>query len=273
MIEDKNEIKTKICNICKEEKNVDEFYPRSKNSVLLKYCCKLCEKEQSKVRYRKNKDKILERTGKNNKKRYELKKEEIKKARRERHKQNPEIDKKYYEDNREVILQQAKERNSVPEVKEHRRIVQKEYSLTENGKQKNKEAQIRYREKNRDKVNEYYRNRRRNDTRYRLRQNFSHEVWFSLKEGKSGSCFKFLSYTLDDLIKHLLNHPRRESWMTLENYGGKANEKERTWWIDHIKPVSSFNFKCEQDEEFQKCWALENLQPMEKIANIKKGDK
>ena len=27
------------------------------------------------------------------------------------------------------------------------------------------------------------------------------------------------------------------------------------------------------DEEFKKCWALENLQPMEKIANIKKGNK
>ncbi len=31
--------------------------------------------------------------------------------------------------------------------------------------------------------------------------------------------------------------------------------------------------KKRQDQEFKECWALSNLQPLEAIANIKKGNK
>jgi 5-methylcytosine-specific restriction endonuclease McrA len=42
--------------------------------------------------------------------------------------------------------------------------------------------------------------------------------------------------------------------MTWENYG--------EWRVDHIKPISSFNFTDINDDEFKKCWPLENLQPL-----------
>ena len=57
--------------------------------------------------------------------------------------------------------------------------------------------------------------------------------------------------------------------MNWKNYGNKLGY----WNIDHFYPDSSFDYKSVEDEEFQKCWALENLRPMEWIENIKKGKK
>ena len=53
--------------------------------------------------------------------------------------------------------------------------------------------------------------------------------------------------------------------MNWDNYG--------EWHIDHIKPISSFIFESSEDEEFKRCWSLDNLQPMWGIENIKKGNK
>lgn len=85
------------------------------------------------------------------------------------------------------------------------------------------------------------------------------------KEGKT--TWSFLPYTVDELIRHLEN--LFEPWMNWDNWGiGKGK-----WNIDHKKPDSLFNYKSVEDEEFQKCWALENLQPLDAIENIKKGNK
>ena len=62
----------------------------------------------------------------------------------------------------------------------------------------------------------------------------------------------FLLYTIDELIKHL--EDKFTDGMTWENYG--------KWHIDHIIPDCSFEYTSIQDEEFQKCWSLKNLQPL-----------
>lgn len=83
----------------------------------------------------------------------------------------------------------------------------------------------------------------------------------SLKENKAGRKWENLvGYTIESLIKHL--ESKFESWMNWDNYG--------KWDIDHIKPRSLFNYKTAEEIEFKQCWALENLQPLEHIANIKK---
>ncbi len=46
-------------------------------------------------------------------------------------------------------------------------------------------------------------------------------------------------------------------------------DKEK-WHIDHITPKSHFNYKTPEDKE---CWALENLQPLEAIENMRKYNK
>ena len=87
----------------------------------------------------------------------------------------------------------------------------------------------------------------------------------SLKGKKAGRHWESLvGYTVEDLIKHLESQFNEK--MSWNNWG-------IYWQIDHIKPKSFFKYEKPEDEEFKKCWALENLQPLEKIANLNKGNR
>jgi hypothetical protein len=59
--------------------------------------------------------------------------------------------------------------------------------------------------------------------------------------------------------------PKFQKGMTWENYG--------KWHIDHIIPVSAFEFEKETDDQFRKCFSLNNLQPLWAHDNIVKGAK
>lgn len=112
----------------------------------------------------------------------------------------------------------------------------------------------------------------------RIRRTISskiHKMLFN-KSDKSITISKYLEYSIDDLIKHLEN--LFESWMTWKNYGiynpKTWNDNDPltwTWQIDHIKPVSEFNFSTIKDEEFKMCWALNNLRPYSAKQNIIDG--
>jgi hypothetical protein len=80
----------------------------------------------------------------------------------------------------------------------------------------------------------------------------------------------YLPYTLDQLKDHL--ESQFEPWMTWENHG-VYNPSRRTWQIDHIIPQSLLPFDSFDHPNFLKCWALENLRPLEALENIKKGNK
>jgi len=75
---------------------------------------------------------------------------------------------------------------------------------------------------------------------------------------------KHLPYTQEQLKEHLEN--QFDSKMTWDNYG-------TYWHIDHIYPQSLLPYDSLEHPNFQKCWALENLRPLEAKANIKKGNK
>jgi 5-methylcytosine-specific restriction endonuclease McrA len=60
--------------------------------------------------------------------------------------------------------------------------------------------------------------------------------------------------------------------MNWDNYG-KYNKDKMTWQIDHKIPQSKLPFKSFDDDNFRKLWALDNLQPLETVANIKKGNR
>jgi hypothetical protein len=53
--------------------------------------------------------------------------------------------------------------------------------------------------------------------------------------------------------------------MTWDNYG--------QWHVDHIRPMSSFNFTSLDDPEFKECWDLSNLQPLWETENLSKGSR
>ena len=86
----------------------------------------------------------------------------------------------------------------------------------------------------------------------------------ALKGKKAGQKWDILvGYTLKDLVVHLENQFTPE--MNWDNYG-------KYWEVDHINPKSLFHYTSADDLEFKECWSLGNLQPLEKIKNIKKRD-
>ena len=141
---------------------------------------------------------------------------------------------------------------------------------SEQNKEHRKEYLKKYREKNADKIRETKRNyektRKTKDPLYKLISNFRTAIYQVLKENrvdKNKSYFDVLQYTPEQLISHL--EKQFTSEMTWDNYG--------QWHVDHILPITSFNIIEMGDDEFMKCWGLNNLQPMWGVENIKKSNK
>lgn len=116
-----------------------------------------------------------------------------------------------------------------------------------------------------------YKKLRHQDPFIKLRDSVGNSVRDALNDRKLGKTFDYLPYTLEELKSHLEN--QFEPWMSWDNFGGAADDPRETWWIDHIKPHSSFPYKSLEDPLFKECWSLSNLRPLEKIANMKKGIK
>ena len=92
------------------------------------------------------------------------------------------------------------------------------------------------------------------------------------KGGKNGKrTFEILGYTVQDLMNHI--ESQWEPWMNWDNHGHAHLNKCKSWQIDHIIPASSFKFTSTEDQSFKDCWALSNLQPLDAIENIRKGNK
>jgi len=103
--------------------------------------------------------------------------------------------------------------------------------------------------------------------------NISNTINQALKKQNSSkfgeSILQHFPYTISELKQHL--EKQWEPWMNWNNHGKISNNK-RTWNIDHIIPQSSLPYNSMEEENFQKCWALENLRPMESFANLRKSN-
>jgi hypothetical protein len=148
----------------------------------------------------------------------------------------------------------------------------REYVKTWNEKNKEHRKQYlkEYREKNIDSIRQtkrdYERNRKASDPLYKLISNFRTAIYQVLKESnveKNRHYFDILQYTPEELIIHL--ESQFKDTMSWDNYG--------EWHVDHKLPITSFNIEEMGDEEFMKCWDLENLQPMWGDENIRKSNK
>ena len=89
---------------------------------------------------------------------------------------------------------------------------------------------------------------------------------YALKHNRRGAYWeKLLGYTLDDLRRRLKRSiPIGYEWDDFLN--GKLH-------IDHIIPVSVFNITSINCLDLKRCWALQNLQLLPAIENIKKSNK
>lgn len=94
--------------------------------------------------------------------------------------------------------------------------------------------------------------------------------FFARKINKDLGAFRWLPYSLDDLMKHL--ESQFESWMNWDNHG-VYNKNIKTWQIDHIIADANFKYSNVLDQGFKDSWALNNLRPLESMANIMKSDK
>ncbi len=110
----------------------------------------------------------------------------------------------------------------------------------------------------------WYKNKYQTDIKFRLRIRMSNSIYRALLDKKSNSWLDCVPYTLEDLKQHL--ESQFDENMSWDNYGSY-------WEIDHIKPVSLFNFIDLFDDEFQECWSLSNLQPLYWLDNRRKSNK
>tara|TARA_B100001094_G_scaffold117052_1_gene112893 strand:- start:5520 stop:6122 length:603 start_codon:yes stop_codon:yes gene_type:complete len=118
-----------------------------------------------------------------------------------------------------------------------------------------------------EKMNAYQRNWRKNNMtpERKIRKSVSVAVYLVLKKGaksKGGSTFAHLPYTPAELKEHIEKQfDRHMSW---ENYG--------TYWnLDHIIPQAALSYNSLTHPNFEKCWALNNLRPLEAKLNSSKG--
>ena len=138
----------------------------------------------------------------------------------------PNYDKEYYQQHKEEIkIRKQKER------------------------QKNREI-LKQRDKERHK-------------RHKLSRNISKLICSSLHGNKSEQHWEDLvGYTIKELKQHLENQFTSE--MTWNNYGRPAkNDTSFYWELDHIIPQNLFSFQTAKDHDFQICWSLMNLRPLE----------
>jgi len=103
----------------------------------------------------------------------------------------------------------------------------------------------------------------------RLNVMMSSGIRNSIKRGKGKRRVKWLSlipYTHKDLIRHLKKTiPPGYSWR--DDFINRKNILQ----IDHIIPISAFNFSEPEHGDFQKCWALNNLRLLPRIENARKN--
>lgn len=104
--------------------------------------------------------------------------------------------------------------------------------------------------------------RNKDDASYRLERSFKTRMWQALSQGHASSSWETrFGYTLGELLSHL--EAQFSEGMTWDNYG--------EWHVDHIRPVSSFDFNVGGRQEARLCWAMSNLQPLWARDNLRKG--
>lgn len=108
-----------------------------------------------------------------------------------------------------------------------------------------------------------FREKTRNDPRYKLNAAIRSGVYATLSRGvkQRRRTYALLGYSYEDLRAHL--ERQFQPGMSWENYG--------EWHIDHIVPLSAFNFSTPEHLDFARAWALANLRPLWKLDNLRKN--
>ena len=234
----------KRCKKCGEEKPLSEYHKHSSTKDRLQPNCRACERLRAVATYAANRETVRAR----GKERYRENREAVlarhaewRETNLDRHK---EMQRDWYVRNAETLRKRYRDYNAI-----------------------RRASGYHWRNENPDRARELERERfrrLRQNPAFRLECNVRRIVSMSLRgEVKGGRTFDLLGYTPGELRTHLERQFARG--MNWENYG--------KWHLDHVLPLSSFNYATPQDEEFRRAWALTNLRPMWATENVRKGAK
>lgn len=231
-----------VYNICMNKKEyMKQYYIDNKERI------SKIKKEYMKQYYKDNTEKML----KENQQWRENNKKHIRQYNMENKEKTKEYYKKYYIENKEDIIEKCKEY-----YKEHKKEI--------------KAYQQRYYQDNiemvRKKKNKYCKYKTKTNLKFNLNCRMRTAIRLALKGNKKGRHWEDLvSYTLDDLIKHLKKTmPIGYIW---EDY------IEDKLQVDHIIPINAYNFTKPEHTDFKRCWALSNLQLLPAKENLIKNKK
>jgi hypothetical protein len=291
----KTKNKTKTCSCCKKKySNIpDNFYKnfyKGKQRDGFISVCKKCKREYGREYGEKNKEKN-KKVGKQ----YRAKnKEKIKQYGKEYRRKNKEKikirDKEYYLKNKEKIGRRSAlyYLNNQPSVKEYykrtrdirsikhkawlkknavhvkqyarerynkeeKRIYNHQYHVKNKKRLNSKSREYSY--KNRSKINEYVRHKRKTDPLFRIRMGLSSRLRMLLKltnTKKTLSTIQLLGCSVHYLKTYL--ESKFLPGMTWDNYGYYG------WHVDHIVPCAKFDLTKEKEQK--KCFHYKNLQPL-----------
>lgn len=236
-------LEKKICISCGEEKGVGEF-PESKRCTSgRRNQCRECRKKINEIWRTQNSDHVKEYS-----KVYS--REYLPKWRKRNPEKTREQEKRYRKKHPEVF-NAARKRMRAKRPEYYRTMAReggKEWRR--NNLEKAREAQRKSTEK------------RRKHPGINLHMRIANSLRVAMNGRKHGRMWEtFVGYTLADLMLHLerLFQP------------GMSWENLKDWEIDHKIPVSTFNFLSANDEDFKRCWDINNIQPLWKKQNLEKG--
>lgn len=279
---------SKKCKICNQEKELISFRKRKENTDGYTNQCIECLKLKDKNRYENNRDKVLERSKeyfKNNRDKILERFKEYRKThprdRKEYHKNWRE--RKKFEEKIHVIEKTCSVCLQTMVIESFNRKISNKDGYRECCKICQMVKRKKYYNENKDKISEksklYYdqnkewfkayqrewqKNERKNNPLYVLRSSVGRKIRKMLGGAKNSSVTKILPYTIKQLKEHLESQfDKNMSW---DNYG-------LYWEVDHIYPQSLLSYDSLDHPNFLKCWSLDNLRPLEKIENRKKGNK
>lgn len=219
----------KVCNKCGEEKLINEFYLKNKNTGNLQSHCIKCQNEYKKKYREENKQKISD----NNKKYREDNLEKLKRK-----------EKSYYIKNKEIINER---------VKKYYRLNREKCLKT------GKDWVIKNRDRVRSNQNKNKKRRCEIDIVYRLGLSIRSRISESIRcKGykKNTKTYKILGCDYEKFKIHL--EGMFEPWMSWDNFGLYNGDLNYGWDIDHIIPLSS----AKTEEDLIRLNHYTNLQPL-----------
>ena len=262
-------IETKICKTCGIERNLNFFHKqiiKRNNKTYYNSKCRICEPNSRARKTHKIVTKICLNC---------LKQKELKDYDQLINKNGLKSYFSICSDCRLVLLKTKNERE---------RQTSAIYRLNNKEKRKeyNKKYDAEHKEEKRKYTKDYSKKRQETDLEYKLRRRLSKSIGNILKSNggskQNKSISEFLPYTVKEFKQHI--ESLFEPWMNWNNQGRYIkntwkNDDQSTWvWnLDHIIPQTKLPFKSMEEDNFKKCWSLENLRPYSAKQNMIDGNR